>query len=68
MLSRKTHRTPNPSNNACRCNLQALALALLLLPGRFTTQQLLEALCGLSYTSDVRMAFAEDTNKARTRV
>ncbi len=67
MFSRKTHRTPKPSKTLCCCNLQALALALLLLPGRFTTQQLLEALCGLSYMSDMRMAFAEDANKARTR-
>lgn len=41
----------------------ALAAALLLLPPRFTTQQLLEAVTGLSYTADIRMSFAEDSNK-----
>lgn len=41
----------------------AFAAALLLLPPRFTTQQLLEAVTGLSYTADIRMSFAEDSNK-----
>ena len=43
----------------------AFATALLLLPPRFTTQQLLEAVTGLSYTADIRMNFAEDSNKVR---
>ena len=43
----------------------AFAAALLLLPPRFTTQQLLEAVTGLSYTADIRMSFAEDSNKVR---
>ena len=51
-------------DDALAANLDAaLRLALLLLPHRFSTQQLLEALCGISYTSDVRMAFAEDAHK-----
>ena len=41
----------------------AFAAALLLLPPCFTTQQLLEAVTGLSYTADIRMSFAEDSNK-----
>jgi Phosphatidate cytidylyltransferase, mitochondrial len=41
----------------------AFAATLLLLPPRFTTQQLLEAVTGLSYTADIRMSFAEDSNK-----
>ena len=41
----------------------ALGLGLLLQPETFTMQSLLESICGLSYLSDVRMAFAEDSNK-----
>jgi hypothetical protein len=41
----------------------ALACALLLLPERFSEQQLHVALCGLSYNGDVRMALAEDAAK-----
>lgn len=41
----------------------AFCAALLLLPARFTTQQLLECVARLSYTADIRMSFAEDSNK-----
>lgn len=46
----------------------AFATALLLLPQRFTTRQLLECVTGLSYTADIRMSFAEDSNKARAHL
>ena len=45
-------------------NLRSAATAaLLLLPPQFDETQLHTALCGLSYTGDVRMALAEDRHK-----
>eukprot|EP00897_Mesotaenium_endlicherianum_P005196 jgi/Mesen1/4704/ME000241S03739 len=45
-------------------NLQAaLAAALLLLPPRFTEEELYAEICGLSYRGDIRMFFAEDRQK-----
>jgi hypothetical protein len=47
-------------------NLRSAATAaLLLLPPQFDETQLHTALCGLSYTGDVRMALAEDRHKVR---
>jgi hypothetical protein len=43
----------------------ATTAALLLLPHTFDESQLHAALCGLSYTGDVRMALAEDRHKVR---
>lgn len=49
-----------------RKNLQgALTAALLLLPEEFTEEDLYATICGLSYTGDVRMLFAEDKQKVR---
>jgi translocator assembly and maintenance protein 41 len=54
---------------ASEANLRAaLAAALLILPDTFSTRELHETLCGLSYEGDVRTAFgAEDVGKI-TRV
>lgn len=43
----------------------AVGLALLQLPASFDTRQLLTRICEISYLADVRMAFAEDSRKAR---
>eukprot|EP00887_Chlorella_sp_A99_P001272 scaffold14.g1272.t1 len=49
---------------AQRANLEAaLRAALLLLPPRFGQGELLHAICGLSYSGDVRMGLAEDSRK-----
>ncbi|EFN57826.1 hypothetical protein CHLNCDRAFT_48669 [Chlorella variabilis] len=41
----------------------ALRVALLLLPPRFGTLDLLHAICAISYSGDVRMGLAEDSHK-----
>ncbi|PSC75437.1 copper-transporting ATPase chloroplastic [Micractinium conductrix] len=41
----------------------ALHVALLLLPPRFSRQDLLHAVCAISYSGDVRMGLAEDSRK-----
>ena len=49
---------------AARANLSAaLDVALLLSEARFSQTQLLRTICGLSYTGDVRMGWAEDRAK-----
>ncbi|GAQ84695.1 hypothetical protein KFL_002010110 [Klebsormidium nitens] len=56
----------SPVNAANQVNLRAaLATALLLLPPTFTDEELYTSICGLSYTGDVRMRFAEDRGKVR---
>ncbi|KAK9842097.1 hypothetical protein WJX81_008323 [Elliptochloris bilobata] len=51
---------------AAEANLAAaLAAGLLLLPSRFSTEELFCAVCGLSYLGDVRMGLAEDKNKVQ---
>jgi hypothetical protein len=53
-------------SEANAANLRSAATAaLLLLPPQFDETQLHTALCGLSYTGDVRMALAEDRHKVR---
>ncbi|KAL1218115.1 hypothetical protein V5N11_002391 [Cardamine amara subsp. amara] len=41
----------------------AISAALLLLPSKFTEEDLYAKMCSLSYMGDLRMFFAEDTNK-----
>ncbi|XP_073155432.1 uncharacterized protein [Henckelia pumila] len=41
----------------------ATSAALLLLPSKFSEEELYAKICGLSYTGDIRMLFAEDKNK-----
>ncbi|CAE6050828.1 unnamed protein product [Arabidopsis arenosa] len=41
----------------------AISAALLLLPSKFTEEDLYAKICSLSYMGDLRMFFAEDTNK-----
>ena len=43
----------------------AVTTALLLLPAAFSSVELFRVICGLSYMADIRMAFAEDSRKAR---
>ncbi|KAF3599902.1 hypothetical protein F2Q69_00034358 [Brassica cretica] len=43
----------------------ALSAALLLLPSKFTEEDLYAKICSLSYMGDLRMLFAEDTNKVK---
>ncbi|KAK9902774.1 hypothetical protein WJX75_005730 [Coccomyxa subellipsoidea] len=51
---------------AAAANLNAaMAASLLLLPKDFSTKDLLECLCGLSYRGDVRVGIAEDRDKVR---
>lgn len=44
----------------------AVALALLQLPPAFDNRQLLTRICEISYLADIRMAFAEDSNKVHS--
>ncbi|XP_073067036.1 uncharacterized protein [Primulina eburnea] len=41
----------------------ATSAALLLLPSKFSEEELYAKICGLSYMGDIRMLFAEDKNK-----
>ncbi|KAL1537536.1 phosphatidate cytidylyltransferase, mitochondrial-like isoform X2 [Salvia divinorum] len=43
----------------------AAAAALLLLPSKFSEEELYAKICSLSYMGDLRMLFAEDRNKVR---
>ncbi|KAB2055671.1 hypothetical protein ERO13_A11G047300v2 [Gossypium hirsutum] len=43
----------------------AMSAALLLLPPKFTEEDLYAKICSLSYMGDVRMLFAEDRNKVK---
>ncbi|KAA3475631.1 phosphatidate cytidylyltransferase, mitochondrial-like isoform X1 [Gossypium australe] len=43
----------------------AVSAALLLLPPKFTEEDLYAKICSLSYMGDVRMLFAEDRNKVK---
>ncbi|XP_047973849.1 phosphatidate cytidylyltransferase, mitochondrial isoform X4 [Salvia hispanica] len=43
----------------------ATAAALLLLPSKFSEEELYAKICSLSYMGDLRMLFAEDRNKVR---
>ncbi|XP_065862545.1 uncharacterized protein [Euphorbia lathyris] len=43
----------------------ALSAALLLLPAKFSEEDLYNKICSLSYTGDLRMLFAEDKNKVK---
>lgn len=43
----------------------ATSAALLLLPSKFTEEDLYFKICSLSYTGDLRMLFAEDKNKVK---
>ncbi|ESR61842.1 hypothetical protein CICLE_v10016117mg [Citrus x clementina] len=52
--------------NANSVNLRsALSAALLLLPSKFTQEDLFAKVCSLSYMGDLRMLFAEDKNKVK---
>ncbi|CAL9024750.1 unnamed protein product [Prunus brigantina] len=43
----------------------AMSAALLLLPSKFTEEELYAKICSLSYMGDLRMLFAEDRNKVK---
>ncbi|KAB1221514.1 hypothetical protein CJ030_MR2G027153 [Morella rubra] len=43
----------------------AISASLLLLPPKFTEEDLYAKICGLSYTGNLRMLFAEDRNKVK---
>ncbi|ONH94657.1 hypothetical protein PRUPE_7G025500 [Prunus persica] len=50
--------------NVNSVNLRAaMSAALLLLPSKFTEEELYAKICSLSYMGDLRMLFAEDRNK-----
>ncbi|KAM7263427.1 hypothetical protein ACFE04_001110 [Oxalis oulophora] len=52
--------------NVNSVNLRAaMSGALLLLPSKFTEEDLYAKICSLSYEGDVRMLFAEDRNKVK---
>ncbi|XP_044495729.1 phosphatidate cytidylyltransferase, mitochondrial-like isoform X2 [Mangifera indica] len=52
--------------NTNSVNLRAaLSAALLLLPSKFTQEDLFAKICSLSYMGDLRMLFAEDKNKVK---
>ncbi|XP_048229401.1 phosphatidate cytidylyltransferase, mitochondrial isoform X3 [Ricinus communis] len=52
--------------NVNSANLRAaLSAALLLLPSKFTEEDLYSKICSLSYMGDLRMLFAEDKNKVK---
>ncbi|KAM5587042.1 hypothetical protein ABKV19_005807 [Rosa sericea] len=52
--------------NVNSVNLRAaIAAALLLLPSKFTEEDLYAKICSLSYMGDLRMLFAEDRNKVK---
>ncbi|GLU12700.1 hypothetical protein SLE2022_293620 [Rubroshorea leprosula] len=52
--------------NVNSVNLRAaLSVALLLLPPKFTEEDLYAKICSLSYMGDLRMLFAEDRNKVK---
>ncbi|KAJ4702710.1 Phosphatidate cytidylyltransferase, mitochondrial [Melia azedarach] len=52
--------------NVNSTNLRAaLSAALLLLPSKFTEEDLFAKVCSLSYMGDLRMLFAEDKNKVK---
>ncbi|KAK9937239.1 hypothetical protein M0R45_014042 [Rubus argutus] len=52
--------------NVNSVNLRAaMSAALLLLPSKFTEEDLYAKICSLSYTGDLRMLFAEDRNKVK---
>ncbi|KAK8632217.1 hypothetical protein V6N13_028993 [Hibiscus sabdariffa] len=52
--------------NVNTVNLQAaVSAALLLLPPKFTEEDLYAKICSLSYMGDLRMLFAEDRNKVK---
>ncbi|XP_021666810.1 uncharacterized protein LOC110654974 isoform X2 [Hevea brasiliensis] len=52
--------------NVNSVNLKAaLSAALLILPSKFTEEDLYSKICSLSYMGDLRMLFAEDKNKVK---
>ncbi|BFG28500.1 hypothetical protein CerSpe_147740 [Prunus speciosa] len=52
--------------NVNSVNLRAaVSAALLLLPSKFTEEELYAKICSLSYMGDLRMLFAEDRNKVK---
>ncbi|CAB4316506.1 unnamed protein product [Prunus armeniaca] len=55
--------------NVNSVNLRAaMSAALLLLPSKFTEEELYAKICSLSYMGDLRMLFAEDRNKVKKLV
>eukprot|EP00899_Mesostigma_viride_P005991 jgi/Mesvir1/15393/Mv06580-RA.1 len=57
---------PGTLRHGLAANLQsALTTALLLLPEKFTEEELFASISSLSYMGDVRMAIAEDRHKVR---
>ncbi|KAL5290586.1 TAMM41 family protein [Megaselia abdita] len=59
----------NPLNLALQRNLEnALSTALLLLPEKFTDQELFHCISNISYKGDFRMIFGENKNKVQNIV